>query len=296
MSSLNSMTLDAGKVSTPRRLTDVLFAALEITRPHNCTLVFGSVLLGGWLGVHSLPPPLLLAALSAGLVAAGGYAFNDLWDIATDRLNKPGRPLPSERLPIWLARTIAFGLTGLGIGLALILPATCRGIVLAAVLGLLLYNRCLKGVPLAGNLLIGGLGGLTFLYGGAAVQSLIASAVPAAFASLYHTGREILKDLEDVKGDHLRSGGTLPLKWGVKRSQILITFNYLLVLLATPLPFLFGLYGLRYLAGVLLLDAFLAYIGVALWRDPSPGALSRLNRLLKVGMVIGLGAIFVDNF
>ena len=270
-------------------------AALEIMRPHNCILVFSSVLLGGWLGVQSVTPALFLAALSASLVAAGGYTLNDLWDIETDRLNKPGRPLPSNRLPVWPAKAMFLGLTGLGIGLGLTLPAAGRVILLIAALGLVLYNRWLKAVPLAGNLLVGGLGSLAFLYGGAAVQSILPSTVPAAIAGLYHAGREILKDLEDMRGDGLRSRDTLPLRWGVARSRIVVTSTYLLVVLATPFPLFLGLYGLRYLGGVLLMDALLAYVVACLWMDPRPEALPRLNRLLKVGMVLGLAAIFLDR-
>ena len=97
-------------------------AGLQITRPQNCVITFASVLMGGWLGVHALPAPLWIAALSAAAVMAGGNALNDLWDLESDRVNHPHRPLPSGRLTPRAAGVECIALFSLGLGLSVLLP------------------------------------------------------------------------------------------------------------------------------------------------------------------------------
>ena len=275
-----------------RSSTAHLRAAAQVLRPANCAITFSSVLLGGWLGSRSISPPLLLAALSASLIMAGGNALNDLCDIEADRINKPDRPLPTGRLPAWAARLQALLLSGVGLLLGLLLPHPAPLIAALAVGGLIAYNVWIKGVPLAGNLVVSLLCGLAILYGGAAVEAWRPAWIPAGFALLYHLGREVLKDVEDREGDRRLRGSTLPLSWGRSRSLGLVTGVYLALVLLTPLPFLYRIYGLPYLGLVLLLDGLLLYVLFALWRSSTADEFGRLGVVLKAGMVIGLCAIF----
>ena len=165
-----------------------LRAAAEILRPVNCALTFASVLLGGWLGSHTLSPTLLIAGLSASLIMAGGNVLNDLRDREADRINKPLRPLPSGRLPARIGRLLAVLCTALGLALAFLLPRPATLVAAFAVTALVAYNVHLKGIPLLGNLLVSLLCGLSFLYGGAAVGNAPQALIPAAFALLYHLG------------------------------------------------------------------------------------------------------------
>ena len=263
------------------------YAAIELPRPVNCLITFVSVLLGGWLGIHRITEPLLFAALSAALITAGGNALNDLCGITEDRINKPHRPLPSGRLPPGTAR-IEMGIFLLaGILLALPLPAPALAIALIAIACLILYNTYLKRVPLIGNLTVSALGGLAFLYGGAAVQIISAPYLIAGFAFLFHLGRELLKDLEDSAGDSQLSGGTVPLSWGENIARILITGIFAILIIATPLPALLGMYSSIYLSLIVLLNLLLIFVLIRLWQKD---ALGYLNKLLKAGMILGLAA------
>lgn len=277
------------------RPTAALLAALEAARPLNCAIAFASVLLGGWLGAHALPRPLLLAGLSAALVMAGGNVLNDLCDIRIDRLVHPARPLPSGRLGAGVARAQAalFLFAGAGAGLAL--PSPAPVVALCAAGCLVAYNLRLKGVPVAGNLLVSLLCGAAFLYGGFAVGNPLSALVPALFAALYHFGREVLKDIQDLEGDRNAPGVTLPLRWGVRKACVLVTAAYLLLILLTPVPYLLRLYGLPYLLLVLLLDGLLVYVLRDLRMARTPKRLRRLSHLLKAGMLLGLCAIFIDR-
>ena len=266
-------------------------AGLRITRPQNCLITFASVLLGGWLGFHALPASLWIAAFSAAAIMAGGNALNDVWDLESDRINHPHRPLTSARLTPLAARIEGVFFLALGLGLGLLLPPEAMLTAAAACGCLVAYNRRLKHIPVAGNIVVSLLCGLAFFYGGFAVRAPMPAAVPALFATLYHFGREILKDAHDVPGDRRAPGGTLPLRWGPAKSCRLAISAYALLILLTPVPYILDLYGLPYLILVCLLDLLLIGIMLSLRRVPEKTRLRRANRLLKAGMVLGLLAI-----
>ncbi|MFT5365415.1 MAG: geranylgeranylglycerol-phosphate geranylgeranyltransferase [Candidatus Latescibacterota bacterium] len=268
---------------------------MEITRPINCAITFLSVLLGGWLGTLALTHHLLLAALSAALITGGGNVLNDLCGVAEDRINKPQRPLPSGRLSHTSATilTSLLLLSGLIIGFSLPSPAPI--IVCIAVIGLALYNFWLKRVPLLGNLVVSALGGLAFLYGGFAVHAYQPARWPALFATLFHLGREILKDLEDITGDQVLSGSTIPLSWGRPVARAIITAIFSTLILLTPLPAIIDIYGTPYFILVSILNILLIYVLIRLLREDTPATLSHLNHLLKASMILGLCAFFFDR-
>ena len=274
---------------------DAFRAVLQITRPQNCLIALASVLMGGWLGVHGLPAPLWIAALSAAAVMAGGNALNDLWDLDTDRVNHPLRPLPSNRLTPRAAAVECVVLMAVGLGLSLFLPPAAIATAVIACGCLALYNRRLKHVPLAGNLTVSLLCGMAFFYGGFATGSPGSAAVPALFAALYHLGREILKDAQDIPGDRIGPGGTLPLRWGPARSCRVAAGAYALLILLTPVPYVLGLYGPPYLILVSLLDALLVGLMILVLRAPDTRRLRRVNEFLKAGMVLGLLAILAST-
>ena len=240
-----------------------------------------------WLGIHEITEPLIFAALSAALITAGGNALNDLCGITEDRINKPHRPLPSGRLSPGTAHIEMSIFLLAGTLLAIPLPAPAIAIALTAIACLILYNTYLKRVPLIGNLTVSALGSLAFLYGGAAVENMSAPYLIAGFAFLFHLGRELLKDLEDSAGDRQLSGSTVPISWGENIARILITGIFAILIIATPLPALLGIYSAIYLSLIILLNLLLIFVLIRLWQN---NALEYLNKLLKAGMLLGLAA------
>lgn len=88
-----------------------------------------------------------VSIVSAALYAAG-MVLNDVSDVAQDRLDNPGRPLPSGRIPVWLAAAAGFGLLAGGVGGATLLGE--RVLVVAGALAVLIlaYDFLLKATPL----------------------------------------------------------------------------------------------------------------------------------------------------
>ena len=74
-------------------------AFLALMRPLNCLIAALSVYVGAFtIGLRWPTFDLGIAALSAALIAAAGNAFNDVRDVAIDRINRPTRPLPAGKL------------------------------------------------------------------------------------------------------------------------------------------------------------------------------------------------------
>ena len=124
--------------------------------------------LAGWLlvrGTLEEPRYWLPLVLASACTYAGGIALNDVFDIEVDRAERPTRPLPSGRVPIKVARVLAFGL--LAAGLALAAATGIRNALLVEimlVLCVLLYDLGLKRSTL-GPELMGACRGLNLLLG-----------------------------------------------------------------------------------------------------------------------------------
>ena len=270
---------------------------LRLTRPANALIGFASVCVAAYVA-GSIQPLWKVGwgAASAMWILAGGNVVNDLFDVETDRINQPTRPLVTGSVSSRTAWAAAVLLFGIGIASACRLgPAMFAVASLAAGL-LVLYSAKLKRTLLWGNLTVSFLGGLAFLYGGMAVGKMRGAAIPAILAFLFHLGREILKDAQDRIGDGATRANTLAVRFGTRRAFGLTTAVFGILILFTPLPFLFNLYSSSYLWTVLIgVDTVLAYVVWSMWRDGSPRNLARLSRILKADMLVGLLAIVLGR-
>ena len=267
-------------------------AFLALPRPVNCLIAGLSAYVGAFAtGVRWPPCEVWIAALSAALILGAGNAFNDVVDLEIDRVNRPTRPLPAGRLSRRAAGLEALSLALAGVAAAWWLGPVNGGIASAAALLLLVYSVSLKRTAFWGNLLVSVLGGAVFPFGAIATGVWGRSWIPAGLACLFHLGREIIKDMEDVRGDEAGSARTLPLRWGLRRAGLLASAIYLFLMLFTLLPWVLGIYGAAYLGLVIALDLLLALVLCRLHRRHGVVAEAGLSPILKVGMFVGLLAI-----
>ena len=115
------------------------------------------------------PRVLLLFPLVSVLLYSAGMVQNDLFDLPRDRVDAPGKPLPSGRVGLGAAARLATLLTGAGLALAVLADAWLPALAVAA--ASLAYNAGGKRVPVLGNLLMGACRGANFLVGAAAAGS-----------------------------------------------------------------------------------------------------------------------------
>ena len=266
-------------------------------------LVRGPLLLPGQpLGVV-LAPRFGLLVLGALLVAAAGYIINDYYDVKIDAINRPDRLVVGRLLPRRRAMLAHVALSGLGIGLAVLAGSGKRqmlvlGVVTASAALLLWgYSARFKRVALVGNASIAALTAalvvlpeLQLLTGREAVW------LYALAAFLLTMVREIVKDVEDMRGDAQHGCRTLPLVWGVARSKWVAGF-FLLCLGALVLGAAGQLLAWhRYWLGAWLLGLVaLPLLGLArlLWRADRRRHFRQLSTWCKAVMLAGLLSILL---
>jgi geranylgeranylglycerol-phosphate geranylgeranyltransferase len=280
------------------RLIAAAIGLVHVVRPLNVVLTAISVLVGGLASYAVLDIPIVVAAVSASLIAAGGYVVNDIFDVEIDRINRPDRPLPRGDITIHAAKLwyVTLTLTGL-IPPFFLLPISNRIIALAAVIALFTYAAWLKRTPLVGNLVVAMVSGVVFVYGGVIGAAPIISLVPGLLAFAYHLGREILKAAADRLGDEATGAVTVAVLWGERTAMRLAVLPLIAVILVSPLPTWFGWFGERYLIAVIVgINVVLAYVIRQAWLFPNADNANRLAHVLKWDMIVGLFAVGWDRW
>ncbi len=265
------------------------------SRPVNMLIAVFSVLVAAMMtdSIRSYNP-VFYACLSAAFLTAAANAINDYYDFEIDKINKPERPIPSglvSRQQIWWFALFCFVL---GFLASCLINATTVTLALISVFLLYAYSAFFKRTVLWGNMLVSVMTGLAFVYGSAAVGKAIYGIIPACFAFLMHFGREIIKDMEDAKGDRAFHAYTLPVRYGFRISRILAISIFLVLLIATFVPYILDIYGRWYLILVVfLVHTVIIYTIIVLWKKPNTQKLGRLSVLLKADMLAGLLAIWM---
>ena len=273
-------------------------AYLALARPLNGIIAFISAGLGGMFAsqgnVENLANiRLLLVSISALVLLSAGNAINDYCDYDIDRINRPQRPLPSGRIRRTNALIFAIVLTAIGIWLGTLINRNATGIAILVFVALASYAFWLKRTPFVGNLVVSGLTGLTFIAGGVAIDSVQGTLIPAIFAFLFTTAREIVKDLEDMEGDLKNNAKTLATLNPKIAVGIAIGFM-VSVILFSPFPYLLGWYSWRYLLVVFIgVDVVLIGLAIRLCQDASKESCASIQRWMKWDIFVGLGAIYL---
>jgi len=220
--------------------------------------------------------------------------LNDIYDIESDKINKPDRPLPSGKIQIKSAYGLYLLLILVSIVLSFLVSEMALIIVLISILLLFLYSKYLKRISLVGNITVAFLTGLVFIFGGVVVENPAAAIVPALFAFLINLIREIVKDMEDVQGDKNVGVETFPIKFGFQKSKILILIITFFLILYTIYPFIVQLYKIEYFIVIMVIvNPILVYCLKILFENNSGKNLKKISNLLKLDMIIGLIAIYL---
>ena len=278
-----------------------LFAYIELARPLNGLIAFISAWLGGMFASQDrmenlVNTHLLLVSVSALVLLSAGNAINDYCDYNIDRINRPQRPLPSGRIRRRDALIFAILLVIIGIWLGTVINRNAAGIAILVFIGLASYAFWLKRTPFVGNLVVSSLTGLTFIAGGVAIDSVQGTLIPAIFAFLFTTAREIVKDLEDTEGDLKNNVKTLAILNPQLAVKTAVGFM-VAVILFSPVPYLFGWYSWAYLVAVGLgVDVVLIGLAIRLVRDASRESCAAIQRWMKWDIFVGLGAIYLGTF
>jgi len=280
-------------ILSKRNVLNKITAAIKLSRPGNVAITGLSVLVGtSGYGLRAHAWDIVLAVVSAMLIASGGNSLNDYYDYEIDKINRPQRPLPAGLLQPKTA--VYLGTVWMLLGLALAYFIGIKPLALALAVSILLWLYAARGkrMGLAGNLAVALVCGLAFVYGGLTVDNIGISLFPAGFAFLMHLSREIIKDVQDRSGDLAQGARTLPITWGAERSLKLAAAVLMVLITLTPVPYLLGIYNIRYLLAVILgVDLMLSIMIMKLLTVPRDEDLARISFFLKIVMLVGIMAI-----
>lgn len=164
-----------------------------------------------------------LLVLSTMLIAAAGYIINDYYDVKIDLINKPDRVVVGKvikRRVIMLLHS-SFNMVAVLIGIY-VGPWVAAVHVLSSFI-LWLYSNQLKRLPFIGNFAVSLMTGLAILIVSVYYRSFEPLVfVYAFFAFALTLIREIIKDLEDWRGDATHGCLTLPIVWGLRKTKNLL--------------------------------------------------------------------------
>ncbi|WP_135533237.1 geranylgeranylglycerol-phosphate geranylgeranyltransferase [Halostella pelagica] len=265
---------------------------VELTRPGNAVAAGALTFVGAFVAVGSGASSVqtLVAAGATTLAVGAGNALNDYFDREIDAINQPARPIPRDAVSPRGALVFSLALFAGAVVLAAALPPLAIGIAAVNLLALIAYTELFKGLPGVGNVVVGFLGGSTFLFGGAAVGRPRATVVLFVLAALSTVTREIIKDVEDIDGDREEGLNTLPIAIGAERALYVAAGFLALAVLASPVPYFLGTFGAAYLTVVGPADFIMVYAMVESFDDPTAG-----QSRIKYGMFLAAVAFVVGR-
>ena len=259
-----------------------------------------------------------LLVLSTIFIAAGGYIINDIMDQETDSINRPNQVIVGRSISESMAYNLYFGFTIAGalIGFYLsnlIYRDNFFGIFIITSLLLYIYATSFKQIAVIGNILVSLALALSVIIVG------LFDIIPATdqvnrfqmmlwlellfdyavFAFLLNFIREIIKDLEDIKGDYNQGMRTLPIVLGVSRTAKVVA---VITAIATVILLWYinnhlmnsGLYIATIYALVFLVSP-LIFAVVKVWTAATQKEFHLLSNVMKAIIFFGILFILIVN-
>jgi len=254
----------------------------------------------------------LLLVVAVLLTAMGGYVINDLKDLQTDALNKPGENAFETIFTGkqgWIFYWV-FTVGGILAGslLSFLLGKGSYSLIFILTAGLLwFYATRYECQPLVGNLVVAFLTALSFglvwLYELMALQAHVVQVVHPrlllvnrlvfiymGFAFLISLLREVVKDIEDVEGDRQTGCLTLPVVYGTRKAKnVAIAINLSGLIASFAIQWFFYANGfVVLLLFFFLVDLLFSFVLLKLVNANQKEHFSLLSLWIKLLMVAGV--------
>lgn len=257
---------------------------------------------------------LMLLTLASVFIAAGGYIINDYFDLNIDLINKPQKLIVDNIIKRrWaIVFHLLFSLVGIVISVYVALKTNfliALGNTLCVIL-LWLYSTTLKKKLLIGNIVISLLTAWVILVIYFAVDKSFPFYNPlsqplnvllrrlfrfailySSFAFIISLVREVVKDMEDIKGDSKYGCTTMPIQWGIPVSKV-FSAVWLIVLIGSLVVILFYILQLHWWISAIYLLLFvvapLFIILKRLYDSANSEDYHSLSSVIKIVMLTGI--------
>jgi 4-hydroxybenzoate polyprenyltransferase len=254
----------------------------------------------------------VLFAVATILITASGYIINDIYDIETDRINKPDKRIIQVHLSVSNAWKIYISIILTGAFISLYLAVQRYDLFYwfiypVAIFLLYGYSRWFKGIPYLGNIIVSlfcaAVPGIFFLSEAhilkelkikdfssfLSLHGLLLSYV--IFAFLTNLYREIVKDLQDEAGDKLANIHTAAVYFGNKTTKFVALFIALIISIVIIYTFSQAIFSnIPYLFAVqcLLIQMPLSVSIIKLIQAKNDKAFRNVGLWIKLIMINGL--------
>lgn len=250
---------------------------------------------------------LFIIVLCSSLTIASGYIINSFYDSKKDLINRPNKSQLDRLVSQKTKLQVYFSLNFFVVVIAFAVSFRAAFFYSAYIFLIWFYSHKIKRYPLIGNLMAAFLAVLPFfgilwyyylkmpLYEIESNSGKLAVILShGAFLFLLILIREMIKDLENLKGDFANDYKTIPIIYGEETAKKIITALTLLTVL--PVYFLINIYDVGYMDiyfyfGFIVLIFFLLY----LWKWQTKAQYVILHNVLKFLIVSGVFCIVLIN-
>ena len=232
-----------------------------------------------------------LLSISTIIIAASGYIINDYYDVKIDFINRPEKVVVDQKLTRRQVMTIHTILNFMGIFLGVLVSIWIGLINFLSAFLLWLYSNQLKRLPAIGNIVVSLLTSavlleLLILYGKGFWYFMAFS----SFAFATSLMRELIKDIEDMKGDAAFGCRTLPIVLGIRPVKWIIFIISLGFMVATIIFALkiqiIAFYGFLVIMGIVMM-----VFNYQLYYADTRKKFGFLSDYLKMIMIFGITSI-----
>ncbi|WP_452227465.1 geranylgeranylglycerol-phosphate geranylgeranyltransferase [Lacinutrix cladophorae] len=236
---------------------------------------------------------LLMLVLASAATIAGGYIINNFYDSEKDLINRPQKSMLDKLVSQNTKLSFYFVLNFLAVIMASAVSFKAVLFFSIYIFAIWFYSHKLKKTPIIGNITSAILT-ITpffaiFMYYKNFEHVIF---VHAAFLFLIVSMRELVKDLENIKGDLALNYKTIPIVYGEKSSKIMLTFLSAFTLIPSYLlinRYQIGKMNYFFYLSTILLAVFL----VLLFKSNTKTQYLILHNILKFIIVSGVFSILL---
>jgi len=263
----------------------------------NCVMIGFAVVVGEVMASTIVPVRAALYGFMAGfLLLAASMVLNDYYDREIDRINEPGRPIPTGVIKPTEALSFSLMLAAIGLWFAGNSGLWALVIAIVSVIVMVSYNSKLKKTGLLGNALVSTNVAIPFVYGGFVVGTPTWSlGIFSLLAFLSSMGREIVKGIVDVSGDTAKGVRSLAATKGSASAAKYGAVLFVAAVALSGLPLILGIVSYYYIPLVAICDIGFLLTAYSLLANSSPRNAKRSKKYVLVWMTFGLLAFILGT-
>lgn len=250
---------------------------------------------------------LFILVFASSLTIASGYIINNFYDSQKDLINRPNKSMLDRLVSQKTKLTVYFSLNFIVAIMALFISWRALLFFSTYIFLIWFYSHKIKRYPVVGNLTAALLAVIPFFaillhyYNNLSFEEIenykghfAVIFAHASFLSLLILIREMIKDLENIKGDLANDYKTIPIVYGEMLSKKIITSLTMLTIF--PVYVLIEIYDVGYMdvyfyACLIILIFFVLY----LWKAVKKEQYILLHNVLKFLIVSGVFCIVLIN-